>query len=122
MGGEPVLDGNGVVALAPDDQRGEFAEQVEPVHCADVLAAYIDDRAEGLQERLACGGLLKRAHRAADRLEVDPPAATASPHSLAGSLDRLAHAAVRHHPDPGGRTRERGAAEHRADLMAEAAA
>src|SRR3954451_2880583 len=100
-----MLDRDGVVALAPDEQRGELAEQVEPVDRADMLAPDVDHRAERLQKRLARRGLLEGAHRARDRLEVDALATAPRAHAVAGALDAFAHPAVRHQPDPGGSAR-----------------
>ena len=70
-GGAAVLERDHPVALAPDDERGHRAEQVEAVAGRDVLAAGIDHRAQRLQEGLAGAGPLQRAQGADDLAQVD---------------------------------------------------
>ncbi len=55
VGGQAVLDRDGVVAAAPRDQGGggRVVEQVEAVVGGHPLAVHVDHRAQGLQERVA---------------------------------------------------------------------
>ena len=66
-----VLDRDGVVAPTPDDQRRHRVEQVQPVEGTHSLAAPVDYGAQALDERLARAGLLERAERPGDGLQVD---------------------------------------------------
>ena len=108
--------------LAPDDQRLDRAQEIQAVDRRDLLAVDVDHRAERLEERLARARILKRAKRAGDRPEVDgiPPPRLAA--SRGDAVEHAEDAPVRSRPDEAGRAGQRGAAEHRAHLLAEAAA
>ena len=122
MGREAVGHRDRVVPLSPDDQGGQLAEQIEAVDRAHVLASDVDHGAQGLDERAPGRRFLERLHGACHGLHVDALADAACPHPLADAIEGRADAPVGDHPDPGRGTGQRGATEHRAHLMAEAAA
>src|SRR5688572_3444554 len=78
----PMRDRDRVVAPSPDDQGGDWAEEVEAVAGADPLAMGVDHRAERLQEGLAGARPLKRLQRSRDRLQVDALPRSALTHPL----------------------------------------
>ena len=61
-----VLDRNDLVVLAPDRHRRQLGTDVQPVECADGLAAVVDDRPQRAQERVAGGPVRERRVGAPD--------------------------------------------------------
>src|SRR5947207_3378458 len=84
MGLPAVRERDRVVALAPNQEGGKGLEEIQPIPSADPLSTDVDHRAQGLEERLAGAGLLKRPKGSGDRLQVDAP----------GVRQRRHHAAV----------------------------
>ena len=119
---DAVLDRDRAVAFAPGDQRRHVAQEVEAVGGADALAVAVDDRAQRLHERLALAGALERPQCPRDGLQLraDPRAALAQRDP--GTVQVARHEAMRRERDQGARAWERGAAQQRADLVAQAAA
>jgi len=65
----PVLDGDHVVLLAPD-QRGHVLGEVEAVAGVHALALGVDDRARGVDEGPALAGVPQRLHALGQPLHV----------------------------------------------------
>ena len=111
VGVQPVLDGDGVVALAPNDQGGHGVEQVEPVACADALPLAVDHRAQGVEEGLAGPGALERTHGPRYGLQVGALAAAVVAHPLARAVDAPDQPRTRDQREQRGGTRQRCGAE-----------
>ena len=118
----PVLERDRVVALAPDDHRRHALQQIQAVGGADPLPVHVDHRAQRLQERLARVGVLERPQRACDRLQVYAAGERSLAQAPPAAGQRFEHARLDRQRQQRRDARQRGGAQHRADLTAEAAA
>ena len=118
----PCATGMMRVALAPDQHEWDVLGQVEAVAGVDALAARLDDRAQGVHERLARLAVIERGVAAGHLLDVgaraQSQAVEKAAHGAAGVEDPAA-GQQRQHPLRSG---QRGCSQERADLAAQAAA
>ena len=117
-----VLDRDRAVALAPDDHRRRGPEEIQAVDGAHALAADIDDRAQGLQERAPLAGALQRTQRPDHGVEVDAPLGAAALELGGERRQRAEDPRARGQRDGARRARHRRDPQERADVRAQPAA